>query len=29
MDNIPTNEEPALANRKDFKAIKLQEKQYC
>jgi hypothetical protein len=26
MDNIPTNEEPALANRKDFKAIKLQEK---
>jgi outer membrane protein TolC len=26
MDNIPTNEEPALANRKDLKAIKLQEK---
>jgi hypothetical protein len=21
MDNIPTNEEPALANRKDLKAI--------
>jgi hypothetical protein len=27
MDNIPTNEEPALANRKDLEAIQLQEKQ--
>jgi outer membrane protein TolC len=26
MDNIPTNEEPALANRKDLEAIQLQEK---
>jgi outer membrane protein TolC len=26
MDNIPTNEEPALANRKDLAAIQLQEK---
>lgn len=26
MDNIPTNEEPALANRKDLEAIRLQEK---
>jgi outer membrane protein TolC len=26
MDNIPTDEEPALANRKDLEAIQLQEK---
>ncbi len=26
MDNIPTNEEPALANRKDLEAVRLQEK---
>jgi outer membrane protein TolC len=26
MDNIPTNEDPALANRKDLEAIQLQEK---
>jgi len=26
MDNIPTNETPALANRKDLEALKLQEK---
>ncbi len=26
MDNIPTNEEPALQNRKDLKAIRFQEK---
>jgi hypothetical protein len=29
MDNIPTNEEPALVNRRFFKAIKLQESEYC
>ena len=26
MNNVPTNEEPALANRKDLEAIRLQEK---
>jgi outer membrane protein TolC len=26
MDNVPTNEQPALANRKDLQAVQLQEK---
>ncbi|MFQ3174006.1 MAG: outer membrane protein TolC [Flavobacterium sp.] len=26
LDNVPTNEEPALANRKDLEAVRLQEK---